>query len=148
MSKQFRSAYSANTGKRNPLPGPILCFFSVAPSVWPSRSCIAVSSWLPAFAETRNLLHPSTRLAEPEQSMPRLFLNVGYKLSEQQLQPYFAKFGAITDLYLPKHVNGCNKGYGFLTYATKRAQLSVAQQPRHIIDGRVFQVRKMGTPCS
>ena len=80
--------------------------------------------------------------AEPEQSMHRLFLNVGYELSEQQLHPYFAKFGAITDLYLPKHANGCNKGYGFLAYATKSAHLSVAQQPRHIIEGRVAQARK------
>ncbi len=78
--------------------------------------------------------------------MHRLFLNVGYELSEQQLHTYFAKFGAITDLYLPKHVNGRNKGYGFLTYATKSAHLSVAQQPRHIVHGRVVQVRKVGTP--
>lgn len=72
--------------------------------------------------------------------MHRVFLNVGYKLFEGQLRPYFAKFGAITDLYLPKHVNGRNKGYGFLTYATKRALLSVVQQNNHIVDGEIVQV--------
>ncbi len=60
--------------------------------------------------------------------MHRLFLNVGYELSERQLRPYFANFGAVTDLYLLKYVNGRNKGYGFLTYATESALLSVVQQ--------------------
>ena len=55
--------------------------------------------------------------------MNRLFLNVGYELSEEQLRPYFAKFGAVTDLYLPKHRSGRNKGYGFLTYARARFSL-------------------------
>ena len=79
--------------------------------------------------------------------MHRLFLNVGYELSEQQLRPYFAKFGEISDLYLPKYVSGGNKGYGFLTFATRSALLSVAQQPRHVVDGKVVQVRRVRTPC-
>ena len=82
----------------------------------------------------------------PRHIMHRLFLNVGYDLSEQQLLPYFAKFGAIKDLYLPKYVSGRNKGYGFLTYASKSAPSSVAQQPRHVVDGIVVQVRRVDTP--
>ncbi|KAL3134229.1 hypothetical protein ABBQ38_006662 [Trebouxia sp. C0009 RCD-2024] len=91
--------------------------------------------------------------------MHRLFLNVGYELSEQQLRPYFSKFGAVTDLYLPKHKSGRNKGYGFLTYATKSALLSASQKSRHFVGGRVVQVKLAGprpvresrplmTPCT
>lgn len=85
-------------------------------------------------------------VVRPRHIMHRLFLNVGYDLSEQQLRPYFAKFGTIKDLYLPKNVSGRNKGYGFLTYSTKSALSSVAQQPRHVVDGKVVQVRRVGTP--
>lgn len=84
----------------------------------------------------------------PKQTMHRLFMNVGYELSEQQLRPYFANFGAVTDVYLPKHVSGRNKGYGFLTYATESALLSVVQQPKHAIDGKVVQVMRVCTPVS
>ena len=49
-------------------------------------------------------------------------------------------------MYLPKYGSGGNKGYGFLTFATKNALLSVAQQPRHVVDGKVVQVRRVRTP--
>ncbi len=73
-------------------------------------------------------------------------MNVGYELSEQQLRPYFAKFGAVTDLYLPKQTSGRRKGYGFVTYATQSALLSALQHPEHVVDGKVVQVMRVCTP--
>ena len=77
--------------------------------------------------------------------MHRLFLNVGHELSERQLRPYFAKFGAATDLYLPKHTSGRNKGYGFLTYATNSGLLSAVPACKQVVDRKVVQVMRVCT---
>ncbi|KAA6423901.1 MAG: hypothetical protein FRX49_05860, partial [Trebouxia sp. A1-2] len=61
--------------------------------------------------------------------MQRIFLNVGYELSEKQLRAHFSTFGVLSDLYLPKHTNGRNKGYGFATFATEQS-LTLALQQR------------------
>lgn len=36
----------------------------------------------------------------------RMYMNVGYELSEEQLRTYFMKFGNVLDVYLPKHQSG------------------------------------------
>ena len=70
----------------------------------------------------------------------RVFLNVGYVLSERQLRAHFTTFGTLSDLYLPKTSNGRNKGYGFATYASEKALLLALLQPKHIINGIKVQV--------
>ena len=72
--------------------------------------------------------------------MQRIFLNVGYELSEKQLRGHFITFGVLSDLYLPKHTNGRNKGYGFATFATEQSLTLALQQPKHIINGVTVQV--------
>ena len=63
-----------------------------------------------------------------------------YELSEKQLRAYFVKFGVLSDLYLPKHANGRNKGYGFATFASADSLSLALQQPKHILNGVVVQV--------
>ena len=72
--------------------------------------------------------------------MQRVFLNVGYELTEKQLRAHFSTFGVVSDLYLPKHSNGRNKGYGFATFASEKSLSLTLQQPKHVIDGVVVQV--------
>ncbi len=72
--------------------------------------------------------------------MQRIFLNVGYELSEKQLRAHFITFGVLSDLYLPKHTNGRNKGYGFATFAKEQSLTLALQQPKHIINGVTVQV--------
>ena len=74
--------------------------------------------------------------------MHRAFLNVGYLLSETQLQTHFAKFGSVTDVYLPKHTSGRNKGFGFVTFDSPEALERVLLTPVHVINGVIVQV-----PC-
>lgn len=76
--------------------------------------------------------------------MNRLFLNVGYELTEGQLRTYFSKFGVVSDMYLPKHTSGRNKGFGFATFATEDALLLALQTPQHVVDGIPVQVRPVG----
>ncbi|DBB01415.1 TPA: hypothetical protein ACH3X1_000079 [Trebouxia sp. C0004] len=76
--------------------------------------------------------------------MQRIFLNVGYELSEKQLRAHFITFGVLSDLYLPKHTNGRNKGYGFATFATEHSLALALHQPKHIINGVTVQVKRAG----
>ena len=63
-----------------------------------------------------------------------------YELSEKQLRGYFVKFGVLSDLYLPKHANGRNKGYGFATYASSESLALALQHPKHVVNGITVQV--------
>ena len=72
--------------------------------------------------------------------MQRICLNLGYDLTEKQLRAHFINFGVLSDLYLPKHSNGRNKGYGFATFASKESLSLAVQQAEHIIDGVTVQV--------
>ena len=92
-----------------------------------------------------NLAHCLTSycIADDAQSacMQRIFLNVGYELSEKQLRSHFSMFGVLSDLYLPKHTNGRNKGYGFATFASEKSLSLALQQSKHMITGIHVQVR-------
>ena len=72
--------------------------------------------------------------------MNRAFINVGYDLTEPQLRAHFVRFGVVSDLYLPKHNSGRNKGFAFVTFdapeALERALLATA----HTVDGIAVQV--------
>lgn len=85
----------------------------------------------------------SNCIADDAQSafMQRIFLNVGYELSEKQLRSHFSTFGVLSDLYLPKHTNGRNKGYGFATFASEKSLSLALQQSKHMITGIHVQVR-------
>ena len=63
-----------------------------------------------------------------------------YLLSEAQIRSYFDRFGNLSDLYLPKHVKGRNKGYGFVTFASQDTLETVLAQPHHVVDGISVQV--------
>lgn len=48
-------------------------------------------------------------------SMPRLYIDLGYELSEQDLITYFSRFGRVSSVYLPRHDTGRSVGYAFAT---------------------------------
>lgn len=56
------------------------------------------------------------------------------------MRGYFVKFGVLSDLYLPKHANGRNKGYGFATFASSESLALALQHPKHIVHGITVQV--------
>ena len=51
----------------------------------------------------------------------RIYMNVGYDLTEEDLRQYFSTFGQVSDVYLPKHKSSRNKGFGFTTFETEKA---------------------------
>ena len=108
--------------------------------MWPRDKKVNKTTQLCRIVDSVAVLLVSSLRNSANSKICIVTLSVGYELSERQLRVYFAKFGAVADLYLPKHVNGRNKGYGFLTYATKSPFLHVVQERKHVVDGKIVQV--------
>ena len=70
----------------------------------------------------------------------RMFLNVGYDLTEKQIRCFFDSFGPVTDVYLPRQANGRNKGFGFATFGDADALQAALKLSAHTIDGFTVQV--------
>ena len=60
----------------------------------------------------------------------RIYMNVGYDLTEEDLRQYFGTFGQVSDVYLPKHKSSRNKGFGFTTFETEKALEAALQVSR------------------
>jgi hypothetical protein len=67
--------------------------------------------------------------------------NIGYSLSEADLQKVFAKFGQIEFVNIPlnKH-NGKSRGYGFITFKSAKDAVKATQLNGSDINGRQIQV--------
>ncbi|KAL0048522.1 hypothetical protein WJX82_005027 [Trebouxia sp. C0006] len=66
-------------------------------------------------------------------------------LCEDQLYMYLQQFGRVTDVYLPKGLDGQSKGYGFASFETADA-LSAALDAgeEHSIQGKTVRVNRAG----
>ena len=60
----------------------------------------------------------------------RIYMNVGYDLTEEDLRQYFTTFGQVSDVYLPKHKSSRNKGFGFTTFETEKGLEAALQVSR------------------
>ena len=74
----------------------------------------------------------------------RIYMNVGYDLSEQQLRDFFNQYGTVTDVYLPKHKSGRNKGFGFTTFDSEEALQSALSAQEYMIGGDVVKINRAG----
>ena len=74
----------------------------------------------------------------------RIYMNVGYDLSEQQLRDFFNQYGNVTDVYLPKHKSGRNKGFGFTTFDSDDGLRSALSAQEYIIGGGVVKINRAG----
>lgn len=74
--------------------------------------------------------------------MHRLFVDVGYELSEHQLRQHFTKYGAVSDVYLPKHSMGRNKGYAFVTFSSEHALSSALLDSQPVVNGIKLKVKR------
>ena len=72
--------------------------------------------------------------------MPRLFVDVGYELSKHQLRQHFTKYGAVSDVYLPKYSMGRNKGYAFVTFSSDHALSSALLDTQPVVNGTKLKV--------
>ena len=73
-------------------------------------------------------------------AMHRLFVDVGYELSEHQLRQHFTKYGPVSDVYLPKHSMGRNKGYAFVTFSSEQALSKALLDPQPVVQGVKLKV--------
>lgn len=71
-------------------------------------------------------------------------MNVGYDLSEQQLRDFFNQYGSVTDVYLPKHKSGRNKGFGFTTFDSDDGLRSALTAQEYIIGGDLVKINRAG----
>jgi RNA-binding protein Musashi len=74
----------------------------------------------------------------------RIYMNVGYDLSEQQLRDFFNQYGNVTDVYLPKHKSGRNKGFGFTTFDSDDGLRSALSAQEYIIGGDLVKINRAG----
>ena len=74
----------------------------------------------------------------------RIYMNVGYDLSEQQLRDFFNQYGSVTDVYLPKHKSGRNKGFGFTTFDSEEGLSSALSASEYIIGGDLVRINRAG----
>ncbi|KAK9809398.1 hypothetical protein WJX73_001763 [Symbiochloris irregularis] len=74
----------------------------------------------------------------------RIHVNVGFRLSEQQLRDYFSQFGPLTDVYLPKHRSGRVKGFGFCTFESEADLNKALQISDHVVVGVLVRINRAG----
>ncbi len=74
----------------------------------------------------------------------RIYMNVGYDLSEQQLRDFFNQYGNVTNVYLPKHKSGRNKGFGFTTFDSDEGLRSALSAQEYIIGGDLVKINRAG----
>ncbi len=71
-------------------------------------------------------------------------MNAGYDLSEQQLRDFFNQYGNVTDVYLPKHKSGRNKGFGFTTFDSEEGLRSALSAQEYLIGGDMVKITRAG----
>ena len=74
----------------------------------------------------------------------RIYMNVGYDLTEEQLRQFFSQYGDVTDVYLPKHKSGRNKGFGFTTFDSDESLQAALQAEQYVIGGEVVRINRAG----
>lgn len=74
----------------------------------------------------------------------RIYMNVGYDLSEQQLRDFFNQYGSVIDVYLPKHKSGRNKGFGFTTFDSEEGLSSALSASEYVIGGDLVKINRAG----
>ena len=73
---------------------------------------------------------------------------MGYELTEPRLRKHFVHFGVISDLYLPKHNSGRNKGFAFVTFDSAEALERALLATTHNVEGIAVQVtQRSHTVC-
>ncbi|KAL3141690.1 hypothetical protein ABBQ32_004377 [Trebouxia sp. C0010 RCD-2024] len=66
-------------------------------------------------------------------------------LTEDQLYMYLQQFGRVTDVYLPKGLDGQSKGYGFASFEnTDGLTAALAAGEEHSIRGKTVRVNRAG----
>mmetsp|Transcript_34013 Transcript_34013/g.84086 ORF Transcript_34013/g.84086 Transcript_34013/m.84086 type:complete len:444 (+) Transcript_34013:352-1683(+) len=78
----------------------------------------------------------------------KLFVGrLSYSTSADDLRRYFAKFGEVTDAYIPKEpTTGRSRGFGFLTFSSPEAVQAVFGAAPHTIDGRQIALDHADAP--
>ena len=74
----------------------------------------------------------------------RIYMNVGYDLTEQQLRDFFSQYGNVTDVYLPKHKSGRNKGFGFTTFGSEEGLTAALAAQEYVIAGDIVKINRAG----
>lgn len=72
--------------------------------------------------------------------MDLVVLGLPWKVTEEDLNKYFAKFGQVEYTQIKTDPNGKSKGYGFVRFKHKKSQVRVMLE-RHNIEGRWCDVR-------
>ncbi|GIX61244.1 RNA recognition motif-containing protein [Babesia caballi] len=62
-------------------------------------------------------------------------------LSEQMLEDYFGRFGAIEKVIIMRQIDGSSRGFGFVVFSVDGATEKVLESPSHFVYGTKVDVR-------
>ena len=75
----------------------------------------------------------------------RIYMNVGYTLTEGPIRDHFSQFGKVLDVYLPRSKKtNATLGYGFTTFETMDEVERALEKGEHLIDGVAVKVNRAG----
>ncbi|GJD10320.1 Uncharacterized RNA-binding protein [Galdieria sulphuraria] len=80
---------------------------------------------------------------ETTKTTKKLFVGgISSSCSDEDFLVYFQKFGAVLDAHIMyDHQTGKSRGFGFITFCSVEAVDKVFQTPRHVIKGKVVEVK-------
>ncbi|GFE53456.1 RNA recognition motif domain containing protein [Babesia ovis] len=70
---------------------------------------------------------------------------ISKSLSEQMLEDYFSRFGAIDKVTIMRQIDGSSRGFGFIMFAVDGAVEKVLESPSHFVYGSKVDVRAAET---
>ncbi|XP_025412262.1 TAR DNA-binding protein 43-like [Sipha flava] len=99
----------------------------------------------PSAKRKHNEIENSTKTEDDDDDdsvsdMDLVVLGLPWKVTEEDLKKYFAKFGQVEYTQIKTDANGKSKGYGFVRFKHKKSQVRVMLE-RHNIEGRWCDVR-------
>ena len=73
--------------------------------------------------------------------MHRLCANGACELSEAQLRQHFMQYGAVANVFLPRHSSGRSRGFAFVTFTLEQALSNALVDTEPVVHGVVLKVR-------
>lgn len=83
-----------------------------------------------------------SRKADLSRDAGKMFVGgLDWDTSEEKFRSYFAKYGEVLDHTIMRDANGRSRGFGFLTFSSKKSVDEVLKT-QHILDGKVIDPKR------
>ncbi|KAH3679203.1 hypothetical protein WICPIJ_008703, partial [Wickerhamomyces pijperi] len=91
---------------------------------------------------TSEQTNTAPRRADLSRDAGKMFVGgLDWDTSEERFRSYFSKYGEVIDYTIMRDANGRSRGFGFLTFTTKKSVDEVLKT-QHILDGKVIDPKR------